>query len=160
MAGKMNSCLFVCIRRMAPNGRPQSLQCRSITSLAAWSFSTAHKKGTRKESKSRALRRLARNNLKGFLLHARSPTTMNSPPLTLKSNLTIFLDLPPSCLEFVPFLQNYFVVGTYFLESSSANNNDSTIKEITQKRSGSLNLYRLQNNEMYFFSVESSQVKG
>lgn len=76
---------------------------------------------------------------------------MNSPIPTLKSNLTIFLDLPPSCLEFVPFLRNYFVVGTYFLESTSVNNIDSIIAEITQKRSGSLSLYLLQNNEMYPF---------
>ena len=82
---------------------------------------------------------------------------MNSPILTLKSNLTIFLDLPPSCLEFVPFLPNFFVVGTYFLESTSVNNTGSTIAEITQKRSGSLNLNRLENNEMYPFSVMNSR---
>ena len=74
---------------------------------------------------------------------------------TFKSKSTLILDLPPSCLEFVPRSQSYFVVGTYFLEPSAAENVSSMI-EINQTRSGSLNLYSLQNDEMYpFLNVES-----
>lgn len=75
---------------------------------------------------------------------------MESPTPTFKSKSTLILDLPPSCLEFVPLSQSHFVVGTYFLESSAAENVTST-EEINQKRSGSLNLYNVQSDEMYPF---------
>ena len=75
---------------------------------------------------------------------------MDPPPPTIKPKLTITLDLPPSCLEFVPFSQVHFVVGTYFLESCAAEN-VSSLEKINQKRSGSLNLYLLQNHKMYPF---------
>lgn len=69
----------------------------------------------------------------------------------IKSKLNIILDLPPSCLEFVPFSPNLFVVGTYFLEPNSADHELST-REGAQERTGSLSLYRLKNNEMYALS--------
>lgn len=78
---------------------------------------------------------------------------------TLKSKLTKIVDLPPSSLEFVPSSQIHFVVGTYFLESDAAENVSST-QETNQKRTGSLDLYRLLNDEMYPFLSVESKVNG
>lgn len=75
---------------------------------------------------------------------------MDHTPLNLKSKLSIILDLPPSCVEFLPLAPNYFVVGTYFLESNPASDESST-QDSAQTRSGGLHLYRLQNNAMYVF---------
>jgi diphthamide biosynthesis protein 7 len=56
----------------------------------------------------------------------------------LKSATTIFLDQPPSCLEFCPEVPDHFVVGTYLL--SETKNEDG---EIQQSKTGSLQLWKL-----------------
>lgn len=76
----------------------------------------------------------------------------NVEPPCIPSIAHVVLDLPPSCMEFAPagLLQDYFVVGTYHLESSD----DGKVHEGGEKwdepaaakqvRSGSLILFRLQ----------------
>lgn len=58
-----------------------------------------------------------------------------------KSANTIFLDQPPSCLEFCPEIPNHFVVGTYLL-SETKNDDD----EIQQTKTGSVQLWKLDPN--------------
>lgn len=59
----------------------------------------------------------------------------------IKSSTGTILDLPPSCLQFSPGCDRYFVVGTYCLqpEDDRAGN-----KETVQARSGSLMLFHLE----------------
>lgn len=59
------------------------------------------------------------------------------------------LELPPSCLEFVPEKLEegveYFVIGTYHLqnEKETENANNSASEPVKQTRGGSLILFRL-----------------
>ncbi|KAF3390553.1 Diphthine methyltransferase [Penicillium rolfsii] len=55
-----------------------------------------------------------------------------------KAATTIFLDQPPSCLEFCPDSPDHFVVGTYLL-SETKNEAD----EVQQTKTGSVQLWRL-----------------
>ncbi|KAJ5594178.1 uncharacterized protein N7459_000386 [Penicillium hispanicum] len=55
-----------------------------------------------------------------------------------KSATTIFLDQPPSCLEFCPEIPDHFVVGTYLLSETKNENGD-----IQQSKTGSLQLWKL-----------------
>ncbi|CAG8084810.1 unnamed protein product [Penicillium olsonii] len=55
-----------------------------------------------------------------------------------KSATTVFLDQPPSCLEFCPEAPDYFIVGTYLLSESKTDQG-----EIEQKKTGSLQLWKL-----------------
>ncbi|KAJ5555176.1 hypothetical protein N7461_003646 [Penicillium sp. DV-2018c] len=55
-----------------------------------------------------------------------------------KSATTVFLDQPPSCLEFCPEAPDYFIVGTYLL--SETKNEDG---EIQQSKTGSLQLWKI-----------------
>ncbi|KAJ5153296.1 uncharacterized protein N7482_009774 [Penicillium canariense] len=55
-----------------------------------------------------------------------------------KSATTVFLDQPPSCLEFCPEIPDHFVVGTYLL-SETKNEED----EIEQTKTGSVQLWKL-----------------
>jgi diphthamide biosynthesis protein 7 len=66
-------------------------------------------------------------------------TTQDLPSLT-----TIFLDQPPSCLEFCPADPDYFVVGTYLLseEKKQDDENDGEVV-VSQKKTGSLQLWEL-----------------
>lgn len=76
----------------------------------------------------------------------------NVEPLRITSIAHVLLDFPPSCIEFAPagLLQDYFVVGTYRLESSDDGKNREGVEEgedpaaVQQVRSGSLMLFRLQ----------------
>jgi diphthamide biosynthesis protein 7 len=52
---------------------------------------------------------------------------------------TVFLDQPPSCLQFCPRDPDHFVIGTYLLTETK---NDQS-GEITQKKTGSLQLWHL-----------------
>ncbi|KAL2000920.1 hypothetical protein VTN02DRAFT_2457 [Thermoascus thermophilus] len=61
------------------------------------------------------------------------PTVQNP-----QSQTTVFLDQPPSCLEFCPEDPDYFVVGTYLL--SETKDDDG---ETVQKKTGSLQLWKL-----------------
>ena len=47
------------------------------------------------------------------------------------------LDLPPSCIEFVPGFPKYFIVGTYNLQK------DIDTGSLPQSRTGSLSLFRI-----------------
>ena len=67
---------------------------------------------------------------------------------------SIILDLSPSCIEFSPFHPNYFIVGTYYLEPTSASDTtslqqkDDQIERPVQDRSGSLILFYLSDDEL------------
>ncbi|PGH11692.1 hypothetical protein AJ79_04715 [Helicocarpus griseus UAMH5409] len=52
---------------------------------------------------------------------------------------TIFLDQPPSCLEFCPEAPDYFVIGTYLLSESSSNDSSGP----QQTKTGSIQLFIL-----------------
>lgn len=74
-------------------------------------------------------------------------------PPSISSIAHAVLDLPPCCLEFAPagLLQDYFIVGTYHLESSDDGKNrkeeeewDEPAAAVQQVRSGGLMLFRLQ----------------
>lgn len=68
---------------------------------------------------------------------------------------TVFLDQPPSCLEFCPADPDHFVVGTYLLsETKTKKQDDGNVAEeeeneseeevvVDQKKTGSLQLWRL-----------------
>lgn len=63
-----------------------------------------------------------------------------------KSATTIFLDQPPSCLEFCPDLPGHFVVGTYLLSELKLEDG-----EVQQTKTGSVQLWKLDpvTNELY-----------
>lgn len=52
------------------------------------------------------------------------------------------LDLPPSCIEFVPGNPEFFVVGTYNLQK------DVDTGSHPQSRTGSLNLVRINGDKL------------
>jgi len=54
-----------------------------------------------------------------------------------KSETTVFLDQPPSCLEFCPEIPDHFVVGTYLLSETK------TEDGIEQTKTGSVQLWKL-----------------
>lgn len=70
---------------------------------------------------------------------------------------SIILDLPPSCIEFVPphedqrwpTDEHHFVVGTYELqkEESSEEQSVASIRQ-EQSRQGSLSLFKLNGDEL------------
>lgn len=59
----------------------------------------------------------------------------------LQSTATVFVDQPPSCLEFCPASPNHFIVGTYLLSETKTDEG-----EIQQKKTGSLQLWELDPN--------------
>ena len=69
----------------------------------------------------------------------------------IRSDHTIILDLPPSCMEFSPLHADSFVVGTYYLEpesgtashTTSTKEEDDQVRVPPQDRSGSLMLFNL-----------------
>lgn len=72
---------------------------------------------------------------------------MASKPLQQpKSATTVFLDQPPSCLEFCPASPNHFIVGTYLLSESKTEDGD-----IQQEKTGSVQLWKLDTelNTLY-----------
>ena len=52
------------------------------------------------------------------------------------------IDLPPSCIEFVPGYPDFFVVGTYNLQK------EVDTGSLPQSRTGSLNLLRIFGDEL------------
>lgn len=70
----------------------------------------------------------------------------------------VILDLPPSCIEFVPWHKDvqsngeWFVVGTYELQKEQF---DETKSAGPQSRSGSLILFRLRNGKVYMPSLKN-----
>lgn len=95
---------------------------------------------------------------------------MDNVPLAASAKRLV-LDLPPSCMQFSPIDSSYFVVGTYNLHSQDpsesepesqtqtqqavpeATENDvpetESATRISQSRSGSLMLFRLDGHDMY-----------
>ncbi|KAK5003552.1 hypothetical protein LTR28_010025, partial [Elasticomyces elasticus] len=88
---------------------------------------------------------------------------------SISSIQSLTLDIPPSCIAFVPEYPNYFVVGTYLLEpsegtlitktdddagpeaagtiaSSDGVQRNSTKPEVEQKRSGSVILFKIDQD--------------
>ncbi|KAF4771902.1 hypothetical protein N7455_008120 [Penicillium solitum] len=61
-------------------------------------------------------------------------TTIQHP----QSATTVFLDQPPSCLEFCPEAPDHFIVGTYLLSENKTEDG-----EIEQSKTGSLQLWKL-----------------
>lgn len=59
---------------------------------------------------------------------------------------TIFVDQPPSCLEFCPDLPDHFMVGTYLLSETKLEG-----EEVQQTKTGSVQLWKLDpvTNELY-----------
>jgi diphthamide biosynthesis protein 7 len=55
-----------------------------------------------------------------------------------KSITTVFLDQPPSCLEFYPEAPDHFIVGTYLLSENKTEDG-----EIEQTKTGSIQLWKL-----------------
>lgn len=55
-----------------------------------------------------------------------------------QSATTVFLDQPPSCLEFCPEAPDHFIVGTYLLSETKSEDG-----EIQQSKTGSLQLWKL-----------------
>ncbi|KAI5309881.1 hypothetical protein KEM55_002216 [Ascosphaera atra] len=53
---------------------------------------------------------------------------------------TVFLDQPPSSLEFCPTEPDYFVIGTYLLSENKVEEDPSAIK---QTKTGSVQLWKL-----------------
>ncbi|KAL1633500.1 hypothetical protein SLS56_002885 [Neofusicoccum ribis] len=69
---------------------------------------------------------------------------------SIKSIRTLTLDIPPSCIEFVPNHPDLFVVGTYFLEKKDGDEGDAAEppSDQPQQRTGSLLLFRLDGDEL------------
>ncbi|KAK4992907.1 hypothetical protein LTR50_000813 [Elasticomyces elasticus] len=90
---------------------------------------------------------------------------------SISSIQSLTLDIPPSCIAFVPEYPNYFVVGTYLLEpsegtlitktdddagpeaagtiaSSDGVQRNSTKPEVEQKRSGSVILFKIDQDRI------------
>ncbi|RAH66975.1 uncharacterized protein BO66DRAFT_380453 [Aspergillus aculeatinus CBS 121060] len=79
-------------------------------------------------------------------------TDSPSPPLQQPaSNTTVFLDQPPSCLQFCPAIPDCCIIGTYLLSEQKDEANDSDIK---QTKTGSLQLWRINpsTNELTLLS--------
>lgn len=74
----------------------------------------------------------------------------DEPAPSFKSTTRTQLDLPPSCIEFAPGQQEYFVVGTYHLESKDEHEAEN--REAEQTRSGSLILFHLQGDNLYDYA--------
>jgi len=87
----------------------------------------------------------------------------------VKPIVSLMLDLPPACISFCPTQPQYFVVGTYLLHhdddrsvtseginAAEASDSARSVGATRQRRSGSLQLYQLQDDEMCqskFFST-------
>ncbi|KAL4948277.1 hypothetical protein BDW69DRAFT_176796 [Aspergillus filifer] len=65
------------------------------------------------------------------------------PLQTPSSNTTIYLDQPPSCLQFCPASPNHFVVGTYLLSETKSTDENGEEQVIAQKKTGSLQLWKI-----------------
>lgn len=77
---------------------------------------------------------------------------MASECSAIKSTQTHLLEKPPSCIEFLPLNQDFFLVGTYYLYSG-ADQEDSTHTNdggtnLAQSRNGSLLLFKLEETNM------------
>lgn len=63
--------------------------------------------------------------------------------MNITSSTSTVLGLPPSAVAFCPSHPQYYVVGTYFLHP-----NTEQPSEASQKRTGTLELYRLEGTAL------------
>ena len=90
-------------------------------------------------------------------MHGMSPSIIQNPNNDLSSApivgsiITAILNASPSCIEFSPLDPNIFVVGTYELDTTTAETDieHESGNAQTQSRSGSLVLFRLQEDRLY-----------
>ena len=75
---------------------------------------------------------------------------MASEDHVINSTQTNILEKPPSCIEFLPSNQYFFLVGTYYLDSGAGqeDTNDQATN-LAQSRNGSLLLFKLDETNMY-----------
>ena len=75
----------------------------------------------------------------------------------ISSQVSIILDLPPSCIQFCPAHPKYFVVGTYNLQKDepaeivSVDNEDpieTTAVKTPQNRNGSLVVFKVEGDNL------------
>lgn len=73
----------------------------------------------------------------------------------ISSQVSLVLDLPPSCIQFSPAHPEYFVVGTYNLEKNDTTNEETVDEEkedetsaskTPQSRNGSLIVFKVEGN--------------
>lgn len=79
----------------------------------------------------------------------------------INSFQSMILDLPPSCVEFCPRYPSHFLVGTYYLETSDAESNDTTKDDDedevevkakqAQSKSGSILVFELKDGQAWVF---------
>jgi diphthamide biosynthesis protein 7 len=82
-----------------------------------------------------------------------------------KSICSIIVDYPPSCIEFSAQHPELFLIGTYLLltptevaetvQAIEQYDNSTVDQAISQTREGSILLFRLEGNEMYFLIFSS-----
>ena len=68
--------------------------------------------------------------------------------ISIKSDQTLFLDEPPSCLEFCPTAPDFLVVGTYNLVTDGSITKESSDSEPTQVKDGSLIVFQIVNERL------------
>jgi diphthamide biosynthesis protein 7 len=69
--------------------------------------------------------------------------------MEITSESSTILELPPSAVAFCPSHPAFYVVGTYFLhpkEEANDSKSEETSEEASQKRTGTLTLYRLEGS--------------
>lgn len=76
----------------------------------------------------------------------------SQPPQHPQSLTAIFLDQPPSCLQFCPTAPDYLVIGTYLLSETKSQGEDGNVV-VEQNKTGSLQLWKLDSIEhkLYVF---------
>jgi len=57
-----------------------------------------------------------------------------------QSATTVFLDQPPSCLQFCPAAPDYVVIGTYLLSETRDSEEE---RDVQQTKTGSLQLWKI-----------------
>ncbi|KAK2803217.1 hypothetical protein FQN50_007084 [Emmonsiellopsis sp. PD_5] len=64
---------------------------------------------------------------------------------------TVFLDQPPSCLEFCPAAPDYLVIGTYLLSQSTSEDSSSP----QQVKTGSIQLFKLDPGACHLTQIQT-----
>ena len=91
---------------------------------------------------------------RNFSIRKLHVTTMTS----ISSLERLTLDLPPACIAFCPTEPEYFVIGTYHLHRKENQASENSGEDASaspscqteqQKRSGTLELFRLQGEHVY-----------
>ena len=77
-------------------------------------------------------------------------------PNIISSQVSLILDLPPSCIQFCPAHPKFFVVGTYNLqkddtvgqEVETSEEHSASTAKTPQSRNGSLVVFKLEGREL------------